>query len=52
MADAQHAQTVTPPAEKGQLMLTGYLFFLVRLIIFTTLFFFPVYLKDLGFSGW
>ncbi len=33
-------------------MLTGYLFFLMRTLIFTTLFFLPIYLKDLGFSGW
>ena len=52
MADVKHTQTGTAPAEKGKLMLTGYLFFIVRLIIFTTLFFFPVYLKDMGFSGW
>lgn len=50
MVDATHAQTGIDPSEKGLLM--GYLFFLVRLIIFTTLFFFPVYLKDMGFSGW
>lgn len=52
MADSQNIQTGTDPSEKGRLLLTAYLFFLVRLIIFTTLFFFPVYLKDLGFSGW
>ena len=33
-------------------MLTGYVFFLMRMLIFATLFFFPVYLKELGFSGW
>ena len=49
---ATGAQTGTATAEKGGLRLMGYLFFLVRLIIFTTLFFFPVYLKDLGFAGW
>ena len=52
MADVTHAQTGTAPAEQGRLMLTGSLFFLVRMIIFTTLFFFPVYLKDMGFAGW
>ncbi|MCX5900902.1 MAG: MFS transporter [Proteobacteria bacterium] len=49
---ATGARDSTAPAEQGRFMLTGYLFFLVRLIIFTTLFFFPVYLKDMGFSGW
>ena len=49
---ATGAHDSTAPAEQGRFMLTGYLFFLVRLILFTTLFFFPVYLKDMGFSGW
>lgn len=52
-----HRDTRPPadsPAPPGQpsAVLTGYVFFLMRTLIFATLFFFPIYFKELGFSGW
>ncbi len=40
------------PPRQAPAMLTGSVFFLMRTLLFITLFFVPIYLKDLGFSGW
>ena len=44
--------SATAAPQPPSALLTGYVFFIMRTLIFTTLFFFPIYLKELGFSGW